>query len=61
MKTSKRTALSPQQRAHICEAIRHEVALEELSRSNHRRQVWARMAIGLPPRPRRTLDWERRQ
>jgi hypothetical protein len=45
-------ALSPQQRARICEAIRRELALEDLSRTNSRREAWARMAIGLKPFPR---------
>ena len=40
------------ERACICEAIRREIDLEQLSRTNRKREAWARMAIGLPPFPR---------
>jgi hypothetical protein len=49
---------SPQKRAHICEVIRCELALEDLSRANSKREAWARLAIGLKPFPR-TLHCER--
>ena len=44
-----------QERARICEAIRRELALEYFGRTNSRREAWARMAIGLPPFPRRRV------
>lgn len=57
-KTSKPAAPSPEQRARICERIRYQLALEYLDRKNHRREVWARLAIGLPPIPRsRPIVW----
>jgi hypothetical protein len=51
-RTSKPAPPSPEQRARICERIHYQLALEYLNRSNHRRHVWARLAIGLPPIPR---------
>jgi hypothetical protein len=45
-------APSPQERARVCEAISRALALEELSRANSRREIWARLAIGLKPFPR---------
>jgi hypothetical protein len=42
----------PQQRAAICQTIHRELALEYFRRTNSRREVWARLAIGLPPFPR---------
>jgi hypothetical protein len=39
---------SAQQRARICAVIAFELALEDLNRTNSRREVWARLAIGLP-------------
>jgi hypothetical protein len=53
-----RNALSPQERARICEAIHRELALEYFRRSNSKREVWARLAIGLRPIPR-MHHWER--
>jgi hypothetical protein len=47
--------LSPQKRAHICEAIGLELALEYFRRTNAKREAWARIAIGLPP-VRRTVN-----
>jgi hypothetical protein len=40
-----------EERARICEAIHHELALEELNRTNSRREAWARLVIGLKPFP----------
>jgi hypothetical protein len=51
---------SPRERALICEVIRLELALEDLSRTNSRRNVRLRMAIGLPAFPR-TIHGERCQ
>lgn len=49
--------LSPQQRARICSAIRRELDLEHVHRTNARREILARLAIGLPPY-RRNFHWE---
>jgi hypothetical protein len=46
-------APSPQQRAFICQILHRELALEQLSRTDAKRQAWARIAIGLRPVPRR--------
>jgi len=46
---------TPQERARICDAIRRQIALEYLQGKVSKREVWARMAIGLPPR---TPHWE---
>jgi hypothetical protein len=56
-KTSKPARLSPEQRAHICERIRHQLALEFLSGKSAGREFWCRVGIGLPPRPR-PFHWE---
>ena len=53
--------LSPEERSLVCERIRRELALEYLSRTNSKREAWARIAIGLPPVPRPTVNRERRQ
>jgi hypothetical protein len=45
-------ALSPKERARICEAISRELALEYFRRANCKREAWARIAIGLRPIPR---------
>jgi hypothetical protein len=45
-------APSPQKRARICAAIGLELALEDLRGTNSKREVWARMAIGLRAFPR---------
>jgi hypothetical protein len=45
-------APSPQQRARICAAIHRELALEQLTRTNAKREALARLAIGLRPFPR---------
>lgn len=49
---------SPQERARICEAIRRAVALEDINRTNSKREARLRMLIGLPPIPR-AISWER--
>jgi hypothetical protein len=51
-----RRHLSPHQRARICEAIGLQLALEYFRRANAKREAWARIAIGLPPRPRRKVN-----
>jgi hypothetical protein len=56
---SARDRLSPQERARVCEAIRHELALEYLHGRNSRREVWARICIGLRPFPRPFNRWWR--
>jgi hypothetical protein len=44
--------LSAEQRDLFWEAIRRELALEYLLRTNAKREAWARIAIGLPPYPK---------
>jgi hypothetical protein len=39
-------------RARICELIHRLVALEEINRSNTKREAWARLGIGLRPFPK---------
>lgn len=41
--------ITPQERAHICEAIRRQIALEYLHGKASKREAWARLCIGLPP------------
>jgi hypothetical protein len=45
-------------RARILEAIALELAIEDINRTNRRREALARLAIGLPPF-RRTTHVER--
>ena len=59
--TARNARLTPQERASICEAIGIELALEYFRRTNAKREAWARIAIGLPPGPRRTVDRKRWQ
>ena len=47
-----KAAPSPRERARILEAIRFELAIEELNRANSRRNVRLRISIGLPAFPR---------
>jgi hypothetical protein len=47
---------SPRKRARICEAIGRELALEYFHRTNAKREARARLAIGLPPVQRRTVN-----
>jgi hypothetical protein len=55
-KTSKALSPSPELRARICERIGYQLALEIINRTNHRREAWARICIGLRPFPRRALS-----
>jgi hypothetical protein len=57
--TSQRDArprISSRRRAAICYAIQRKLALEYFDCTNAKREVCARMAIGLPPIPRLTPD-----
>jgi hypothetical protein len=60
MKTSKAATLSPEQRARICERIRHQLDLEFFNYRTAKREAWARIAIGLPPISR-AFHWEPRR
>jgi hypothetical protein len=51
---------SSQERASICEAIQRELALEYFLGTNARREVWARISIGLRPFPRSIYREQRR-
>jgi len=53
--------LSPQDRIRACRAIHRQIVRECFEAKTQKRDAWLRMAIGLPPFPRRTIDWERRQ
>jgi hypothetical protein len=53
--------LSPQDRIRICRAIHRQIMLEYWQTGAHRREVWARLVIGLPPRPRRTVNLDAAQ
>ncbi|MGY4624584.1 hypothetical protein [Bradyrhizobium sp. USDA 4486] len=44
-------ATSPHRRARICAAISRELAIEEISGANLKREIWARMVIGLKAFP----------
>jgi hypothetical protein len=48
--------LTPQQRARICEEIHRQIAWEYCNGKNSRREVWARLCIGLRPFPRRVFS-----
>jgi hypothetical protein len=52
---------SPQDRIRVCRAIHHQIVLEYWQAGAHRRNVLARLAIGLPPVPRRTVSREAAQ
>jgi hypothetical protein len=52
---------SPQDRIRICRAIHRQIMLEYWQTGAHRRNVLARLAIGLPPVPRRTVNWDAAQ
>jgi hypothetical protein len=56
-----RRPLTPQERARICEEIHRQIAWEYYHGKNSRREVWARLVIGLPPFPRRTVNREAAQ
>jgi hypothetical protein len=53
-----RRHFSPQDRIRICRAIHRQIMLEYWQSGAHRRNVLARLAIGLPPVPRRTVSLE---
>ena len=48
-----RPAPSLRERAYICAQIRRELDLEILTRANARREIRARLSIGLKPFPMR--------
>jgi hypothetical protein len=52
---------SARDRARICRSIHRRIILETVQGRNVRREVWARLVIGLPPIPRQTIDWRRYQ
>jgi len=52
--------LTPQQRLRICRAIHRYFEIEATRSDTAKRNVRLRMAIGLPPTPRR-INRERRQ
>jgi hypothetical protein len=56
-----RHRLSPQERAKACLVIHELIALESIQAKTARREVWARLVIGLPPRPRRTVNLDAAQ
>jgi len=49
---------SPEQRARICELIHEQMEREAFTKAYRKRQIWARLVIGLRVRPSR-FDWER--
>jgi hypothetical protein len=51
-----RRCLSPQERAKACLIIHELIALESVEPAVNRRNVVLRLAIGLPPVPRRTVN-----
>jgi hypothetical protein len=53
-----RRSLSPQERARACLVIHELIALESVEPAANRRNVLLRLAIGLPPTPRRTVNRE---
>ena len=53
--------ISPQQRARVCRALRRYIEIEATLNATAKRNARLRMAIGLPPIPRRTIDWKRNQ
>jgi hypothetical protein len=56
----RRRHLSPQERARVCQAIHRYIEIEATRAVTAKRNIRLRLAIGLPPVPRR-LDWERWQ
>jgi hypothetical protein len=57
---SKRNVLSrlkPEERARVCLALRRYIEIEETLAATAKRNARLRMAIGLPPFPRR-LTWK---
>jgi hypothetical protein len=53
--------ISPQQRARVCRALHRYIEIEATLAATAKRNARLRMAIGLPPIPRRTVDWKRYQ
>jgi hypothetical protein len=56
-----RRPLSPRDRAKACLVIHELIALESVEAAVHRRNVLLRLAIGLPPVPRRPVNRDLRQ
>jgi hypothetical protein len=56
----RRRRLSLQDRARVCQALHRFLEIEATRAATAQRNVRLRMAIGLPPVPRR-LDWQRWQ
>jgi hypothetical protein len=56
-----RRRLSPQERAKACLVIHKLIVLESAQIDATRRNVRLRLAIGLPPVPRRPIELERCQ
>ena len=52
---------SPEERARACLVIHELIALESVEPAAHRRNVLLRLAIGLPPVPRRPVNRRRGQ
>jgi hypothetical protein len=57
----RRNALKPQERARVCLALRRYIEIEATLAATAKRNARLRMAIGLPPFRRRTIDLERCQ
>jgi hypothetical protein len=53
--------ISPQDRARLCRTLHRYLEIEATQAAAAKRNARLRMAIGLPPFQRRTLDWERCQ
>jgi hypothetical protein len=51
----------PLERAKVCRTLHRYLEIEATKSAAAKRNARLRMAIGLPPYPRRTLDWERYQ
>jgi hypothetical protein len=55
-----RHRLSPLERARVCRALHRYIEIEATRADAAKRNVRLRMAIGLPPIPRR-INWGRQQ
>jgi hypothetical protein len=53
--------LKPEERARVCLALHRYIEIEETLAATARRNARLRMAIGLPPFRRRTIDLEAAQ
>jgi hypothetical protein len=51
--------LSPEDIRRICRTIHRHVEIEATKADAAKRNARLRMLIGLPPFPRRTIDWRR--